>query len=259
MHREEKTEKARETQKNPRTSQSRWQLLLIALLAAAVLAHGSGGKQGAIERAQAEAAELRLQRDSLASEIEVRDEERAALLRDRAAYEAQAAALRRSVAELERRRAEQQLTVREIRTTGALMDRLRASFPEFGDSAWGLATVPLEPGDTLGMEYLMAPAWFAETFVIDHANAQSWRAQKDALMAVDSLRLAVTALQDSITRLTEATAVAYRAGYESAYERYTMLSERYVRELRKPRIRLGTALGFILGAGTGIIAVELIR
>jgi len=52
----------------------------------------------------------------------------------------------------------------------------------------------------------MLPAWFAETFVIDHANAESWRAQKDQPLAVDSLRLAVAALQDSITGLGAAPA-----------------------------------------------------
>ena len=36
--------------------------------------------------------------------------------------------------------------------------------------------VPLEDGDTLGLEYLLVPAWFAETFVIDHANARAYEA-----------------------------------------------------------------------------------
>jgi hypothetical protein len=48
----------------------------------------------------------------------------------------------------------------------------------------------------------MVPAWFAETFVIDHANAGSWRKQKDGLLVVDSLRLVVAALQDSILSLS---------------------------------------------------------
>jgi hypothetical protein len=110
------------------------------------------------------------------------------------------------VAALERRRAAGQLSVRRLRTVGALQHRLRAAFPELGDSAWGLTTVALDPRDTIGIEYLLVPAWFAETFVIDHANAESWRAQKDQLLVVDSLRLAVTALQDSVTRLLAATA-----------------------------------------------------
>lgn len=63
---------------------------------------------------------------------------------------------------------------------------MHTAFPELSASAWGLTTVPLGDGDTLGIEYLMVPAWFAETFVTDHANAESWRALKDQLVAVDS-------------------------------------------------------------------------
>ncbi len=122
--------------------------------------------------------------------------------------ETQAAELRESVAQLEQSRAEAQLTVREIRTTGALQTRLRAAFPELGPAGWGLTTLPFEDGDTLGLEYLLVPAWFAETFVIDHANAESWREQKDRLLAVDSLRSVVVSLQDSVTRLHAANAAA---------------------------------------------------
>lgn len=217
------------------------------------------GKGEAIARARVEAAELRRERDSLIQAVEENERQRLGLALERQAREAAIAGLLDSVEALERGRAEAQLTVREIRTTSALMDRLRATFPELGDLGFGLTTVPFEPGDTLGLEYLMVPAWFAETFLIDNANARSWREQKDRLLAVDSLRLAVTALQDSIARLEAAEALAYRAGYQSAYDSYGALSDRYVAELQKPRIRVGSALGFILGAGTGMIAAELIR
>ena len=120
-------------------------------------------------------------------------------------------------------------------------------------SAWGLTTLPFEDGDTLGLEYLMVPAWFAETFVIDHANAESWRTQKDHLLAVDSLRLVVTALQDSVTRLVAANASAYQSGYQAAYTGYQDLSKRYVAELKEPRIRIGSALGLLGAAGLGMV------
>lgn len=123
---------------------------------------------------------------------------------------------------------------------------------------WGLTTVPLEDGDTLGLEYLLVPAWFAETFAIDRANAASWRAQKDQLLAVDSLRLTVIALQDSITRLVVANADAYQAGYQTAYTAYQDLSKRHIAELRKPKIRLGSALGIVGAAGVGVLVGRVI-
>jgi len=104
----------------------------------------------------------------------------------------------------------------------------------------------------------MVPAWFAETFVIDHANAESWRAQKDQLLAVDSLRLAV-ALQDSILTLQAANAQAYEAGYQAAYAGYRDLSGRYVAELKKPRIRLGSAIGILGAAGLGLVVGRAVR
>ncbi len=154
----------------------------------------------AIARARADAARLANQRDSLVDLVRQREEEAAALTIRIQTHEAEADRLRDSVIALERRRAAAQLSVREIRGTGELQGRLRTTFPELGDSAWGMTTVPLDRRDTIGIEYLMVPAWFAETFVIDHANAASWRAQKDQLLAVDSLRLMVTALQNSVLR-----------------------------------------------------------
>lgn len=233
--------------------------VLALVLAVLVLAGALLGDRKAIARARAEALELASARDSLVTVVRHAEEDRAALTVERRSQETVIHGLLDSVAQLERSRAAAQLTVRRIRTTSALMDGLRAAFPELGDSAWGLTSVPLDAGDTIGIEYLMVPAWFAETFAIDHANAASWRAQKENLEAVDSLRLRVTALQDSIVTLTERAALAYRAGYQSAYGSYQALSDRYVAQLKKPRFTLGSALGFILGAGTGIVAAELIH
>lgn len=233
------------------------QMTLIALMVvivAVLLFVNSFGRRGeAIAEARAEATRLVQERDSLVAAVEERDREQSALISEREALEAQAADLRQSVVQLERRRAQRQLTVRQIRTVGALQERLRAAFPELGESAWGLTTVPLEGGDTLGLEYLLVPAWFAETFVIDRSNAASWRTQKDQLLAVDSLRLVVSVLQDSVTALEAANRDAYEAGYQTAYANYQDLSRRYVAELNKPRIKLPSVIGIVGAAGIGVV------
>jgi len=208
--------------------------------------------RGAIARAKADAARLASQRDSLLSVVGERERQQAALTIQRQTHEAEISRLRDSAIALERRRATAQLSVRQIRTVGALQDRLRAAFPELGESGWGLSTLPLD-GDPLGLEYLMVPAWFAETFVIDHQNAESWRAQKDQLLAVDSLQVVVIALQDSVARLVAANADAYRTGYQTAYASYQELSKRHIAELMKPRIRLGSALRLLGAAGVGVV------
>ncbi|HWO89926.1 MAG TPA: hypothetical protein VNL98_12345 [Gemmatimonadales bacterium] len=227
---------------------------LAAVAALALVLISARQNRKAIARARAEAAWLAGERDSLLAVIAERERQRAALAIERDRVSATASALRDSVAFQERRRAAFQLTVREIRTVGVLQERLRTTFPELGTSGWGLTRVPLDRGDTVGIEYLMVPAWFAETFVIDHANAESWRAQKDQLLAVDSLRLVVTALGDSIGRLVAANAHAYETGYQVAYAAYQGLSERHIAELSRPRVRLGRALGLIGAVGVGLVA-----
>jgi len=218
-----------------------------------------GGQKEAIARAQAAAQHLQLQRDSLAGEIARREMQQAALEQERALREAAVGRLRDSVQSLERRRRDNQLTVRSIRTVGTLQHQLRTTFPELGERGWGVSTVPLDASDTLGLEYLMVPAWFAETFAIDHANAESWRAQKDRLRAVDSLQLIVSALQDSVTTLVEANGEAYQAGYDAAYAGYQDITRRYVAELKKPRIDFPAPIGLLGAAAVGFVIGTVIR
>ena len=80
-----------------------------------------------------------------------------------------------------------------------------------------------------------------ETFVIDHANAASWRQQ------------------DSILTLESANAQAYQAGYQAAYAGYEDLSKRHIAELKKPRIRLGSAIGILGAAGLGLVVGRAVR
>lgn len=236
--------------------------MLIGLVAAVLLLlflDSTRRNRQAIAAARVQATQLENARDSLVGEVESREQQQAALISARALHEAQIVNLRASVAQLERARASRQLGVRQIRTSGQLLDRLRATFPELGDSAWGLSTVHSGTGDTLGIEYLMVPAWFAETFAIDHANARSWEAQKDQLLTTDSLRLVVAVLQDSIIRLETANALAYQTGYETAYANYQTLSDTYIAELARPRINIGPAVGLLGAISIGFFIGKSIR
>jgi chromosome segregation ATPase len=112
---------------------------LVAAVLAIVLVNAVAGNRRAIAEARADAARLETQRDSLLAEVRDRERRQAALAIERETHHAEASRLRDSVAALERRRADAQLTVRQIRTVGALQARLRSAFPELGDSAWGVA------------------------------------------------------------------------------------------------------------------------
>lgn len=171
-------------------------LVAFGLVGAIVIAVSTvGGNRKAIAQARAESQVLKFQRDSLMVVVAQREAERATLAARADTFEAEANQLRDSMGVLERERADAQLTVRQICTVGALQARLRRAFPELGRSGWGLTRIPVHQGDTIGIEYLMVPAWFAETFAIDRANAKSWQAQRTRLLAVDSLRLRVAAFR----------------------------------------------------------------
>jgi hypothetical protein len=165
-----------------------------------------------------------------------------------------------AVRRLERARRSSALSVRRIRKTSALQARLDSTFPEMARSNWGMTTIPYEPGDTLGLEYFVIPAWFTETFLIDHENAEFWREQKDKLLAVDSLRVPVATLQDSIAVLHAQNTFALQTGYDNAASDYRDMSTRYIAQLRKPRFSLGSTVGLCLGAaGAGVVIGTLVN
>jgi uncharacterized protein YhaN len=233
-------------------------VLLLVVAAAGVLdAFRSNAHE--IARVRAHAERLATERDSLHAAVRERDERQSALAAQRDAHRAHADRLRDSVRALERRRADRQVTLRQVRTVGALQDTLLALFPELGDAGWGLATVPLDQVDTLGIEVLVVPAWFAETFAIDRVNAESWRGQQVRLVAVDSLQLRVVRLQDSIVALEHASRLAYDAGYRAAYAAHQDLTQRRVTELRTPRVTFGRTVGLVAAVGAGVLLGVVIR
>ena len=213
----------------------------------------------AIAKVTVDAVRLVSERDSLVTVVRNRDTLIVSLDLRRDSLESVAQSWRDSIDALERIRAASQLAVRESPTVAAIQAELRASYPELGDSAWRVSRIPLGKADTVGIDVLMVPAWFAETFVIEHGDAQSWRAQRDELLAGDSLRSLIIAQQDSITLLQATNTNAYRAGYQAAYTGYLSISKRYVAELKKPRITFGSTFRFVAAAGAGVLFGRAIR
>ena len=200
-----------------------------------------------IARVEAEVYRLEREKDSIQAFVAANVAVQETLQLTRENSEAEVAGLRDYVDLLERQRQESALTVRQIRKTSDLQDRLDSTFPEMARSNWGLTTIPFEPGDTVGIEYFVIPAWFTETFIIDHQNAEFWREQKDKLLAVDSLRVQVAALQDSVATLHAQNALALQTGFDNASSSCRALSNSYIAELRKPRFSIGSTVGVCLG------------
>lgn len=212
---------------------------------------GRGINRAEIQRAEMEMQQLRSSRDSIQAVVSLKDSLQSLLSTQVKQLQSETNRLRSEVRDLEEERKEEQLTVRSIRKKEELQNRLVKTFPEMAQSDWGVTEVYDEQND-VGIEYLLVPFWFSETFIIDHQNAESYRKQRDKLFAVDSLHQQVGVLKDSLFVLESEKAQAYKTGYDEAYTKYEDLNEKYINLLeRPPSVELGLPKWGIIGASVG--------
>ncbi|MFH5832703.1 hypothetical protein ACG2F4_12945 [Halalkalibaculum sp. DA3122] len=204
-----------------------------------------------IQRARMEMQQLRASRDSIQAIVSLKDSLQSLLSSQVRQLQSETNRLRNEVQELEEQRREDQLTVRSIRKKEDLQDRLEKTFPEMANSDWGVTEVYNEEAG-VGVEYLLVPLWFSETFIIDHQNSESYKQQRDKLFAVDSLHQQVSVLKDSLFTLEREKAQAYETGYNDAYVKYEDLNEKYIDLLeRPPSVELGFPKWGVIGASVG--------
>jgi hypothetical protein len=213
-----------------------------------------------ISKVELERERMKSSRDSLYTVVAVKDSMQKLLQSQVIDLKSEADILKEQVVLLEERRKSEQLSVRNIRKKEDLQDTLRKVFPEMAASQWGVREVFTDDG--LGIEYLLVPLWFSEKFIIDHRNAESYRKQRNKLQIVDSLRVTIVALQDSILHLERDKSMAFQAGFDSAYAKYDANSQRYLDLLKKPpQIKFGLPRWGVVAAGTatGLAAGLLIN
>lgn len=207
------------------------------------------GSEAAIARAETEARMLSEQRDSILSIVAQNDSLQRELGAVRTGLEAEADELRQRIASLEIDRVENQLTVRRLRRTDALQARFASTFPEVAASNWGVTEV-IDEEEGIGIEYLMVPAWFTETFLIDHQNSKAYEAQVESFASLSGVQDRVIQLQDSVFALERQSRDAYQTGYDNAFTLYQNLNREHINLLRQPRISLGIPGGILTAAGT---------
>ena len=209
-----------------------------------------------IQLAELEMQRLSSMRDSLQLIVAFRDSIESIIGDKISSTKDEAEILRQEVQRLEQERKEKQFTVRSLRKKEDLQKKFKETFPEVANSDWGVTEVFNEEYG-VGIEYLLIPLWFNETFIIDHNNSKLYHAQKDKLILVDSLNQFVIVLQDSVLVLEKLNRKAYEDGFNTAYGQYEELNQKYISELQKGKIdwTLQTA-GFV---GGGIIGVLIGR
>lgn len=224
--------------------------VVVAIILALTVAHlwTRLGAEAAIARAETEARMLSEQRDSILSIVARNDSLQRELSLVRTSLEAEADVLRDRIAMLESERVETQLTIRRLRRSDELQARFASTFPEMAASNWGVTEV-VDEVEGVGIEYLMVPLWFSETFLIDHENAEAYRAQTESYASLVGVQDRVVVLQDSVISLERQSRDAYQLGYDNAFTLYQNLNREHIDLLRQPRISLGIPGGLLTAAG----------
>lgn len=232
---------------------------LLAIALSFILGRGIDREE--IHRAQLEMQQLRASRDSIETLVAMKDSMQSVLSARVEDLNSETDRLRREVQVLEEERAENQLTVRNIRKKEDLQNRLAETFPEMAESDWGVTEVYNEEFD-VGVEYLLVPLWFSETFIIDHQNSESYKQQVDRFTEIDSLHQQLSVLKDSLFTLEREKAEAYQIGYQEAFTKYEDINAKYIDLLeRPPSIDLGIPKWGVIGAsiGAGVLVGSQIK
>jgi DNA repair exonuclease SbcCD ATPase subunit len=232
----------------------------VAIVLLVVLSYltGRGIDHEEILRAKLEMARLKASRDSLKAAVAYKDSMQKQLQLQVASKEAETERLRANVDLLEEKRQEDQLSVRKIRSSDALVAKMEKTYPPI-KSFVGVTKVVSDNG--FEDDYLLVPLWFGETFIAEHQNALSYEAQRDSLLILDSLQQEIKGLNAKVFELEKEKSEAYRSHYEEVYVKYDSLNTLYTGLLAKPpQVKFGVPQisAIAVGAAAGLVGGVLI-
>jgi hypothetical protein len=210
--------------------------------------------RGKIAALQAEHAQLTRQRDSIYAYARTRDSLQGILTDSVHVLTTQTTALRDTVRRLEASRQAAVVAIRHLRQTPELTARVAAVFPEVARaSRWGVTEL-YDEKEQISLEYIFFPAWFAETFLIDHENALNYKQQVGKLSVLDTLNTQVIKLKDSVLVLEQQKSAAFRTGYDSAFTKYEALNAEYINYLKSPKgLKFPGWLALVGSAAVGVV------
>ena len=208
-----------------------------------------------ISRIRADSAELHTRLDGIRAEVALRDSLRMTILSVESTLRGEAGELRESIRAEEARREAAQLAVWNLRSTDAREAAFQEAFPQFAPTM--RVTEHQRSPDELSVRYLMVPFGAATTFVTYKNRSDSYMEQNQLFATLDSVNLEVISLKDSVDVLNRLNQDALRMGMDTAFSRYSAITQDYIRELERPALNIdvpskwyligGTAAGFVLG------------
>jgi hypothetical protein len=214
-----------------------------------------------ISRATIEREQLQNQRTELLALIAQKDSNQKVLEAKVIDLEAEVVQKQEEIASLESTRQVAQLNVRKLETTNDLENQLIETYPQIKESMMR-TEVPVKGLTGITLVYWSVPFRFAETFLIEHQNSESYKNQRDRLKEVTTMQEKIIGMEKKITFLEKEKSEAYQRGYDSAYVKYLDVNEKYLKLLNNPptvefglpqigAIAIGTAAGFVGGVALG--------
>jgi hypothetical protein len=160
---------------------------------------------------------------------------------------------------LEKERLDKSWKIRELRNEDDLEKSFSVAFPQVTDANnFGIVQIPIEEGSSIVLPYYVIPAWFAETFIIEHNNMLAYEKEIERFNDNEALYGNVIELKESVIQLQSEKSLAYQDGYEKAFVKYEQLNQDYIKLLKTPpKVEIkapslwptlgGTLLGLSLG------------
>jgi len=216
--------------------------------------------QEEILRVQLESEELKKHKKSLEAQVATLESNQLKLNETIATQTQEIATNQVMIAKLEQSRIDNQLQVRKLSTENELEKAFSATYPQLINvKHFGITQIE-DPTTKLTLPFYVIPAWFAETFIIEHNNMLSFEKQNTEYQANEKLYGSILDLKDQVFKLETEKSAAYKTGYDEAYAKYEKLNEDYVTLLKEPptvelkppslwTVLGGTALGLALGIG----------
>ena len=130
---------------------------------------------------------------------------------------------------------EQQWQVRRLSSEDALQQSFAMAFPQVINAKnFGIVKLPIAQGSKVLLPYYVIPAWFAETFIIEHNNMLAYQAEIKEFKRNEELYGDVITLKGQVISLQIEKATAYQNGYDQAYIKYEEINEKYIYLLKTP-------------------------
>ena len=214
-----------------------------------------------ILRVETQMKKLQQQKSALETHIEELDQNLAELNQTIQSKNAEIDANKSAIAQLEQERVDKQLTVRHLSTEDELENSFAQTYPQVVDAKnFGIVQMSIDDELNLKLPYYVIPAWFTETFVIEHNTMLTYKAEIETYKANEELYGSVLELKDKVLKLVTEKTIAYQTGYAEAYQKYELLNQEYIILLKQPPIveikppsfwptMGGTLLGVALGFG----------